>query len=125
MRSVAEGFAAEEGRMGLSLGILPGEISSDRCRPPAGYPNRFVEFVVRTHLPGRGVDGGGGESRNILNVLSADALVILPGGTGTRSEALLALRFGKPVISYGPDVDGVPRADSLREVEDFLRRTVG
>ena len=35
-------------------------------------------------------------------MLTARALVALPGGAGTVSEAVLALRYGKPLILFGP-----------------------
>jgi predicted Rossmann-fold nucleotide-binding protein len=31
-------------------------------------------------------------------VLSADVVVVLPGGAGTRTELELARRYGKPVV---------------------------
>ena len=79
MRCVAEGFTTVEDRAGLSLGVLPGFVTGDGCSPPDGYPNCHVELVIQTHLPGRGADGEGAGSRNAINVLSAKALVILPG----------------------------------------------
>ena len=58
-------------------------------------------------------------------MLSANILVILPGGAGTCSEARLAHRLGTPAISYGADYPDIPRAGSLEEVEAFLRRELG
>lgn len=118
MAAVAEAFVSVERRRGLSLGVLPGDWEHGQA--PPGYPNPFVEIVVRTHLPGRGVDGGGRESRNAINVLSADRLVILPGGAGTRSEAALAVRYGRPAISWGMSCMAVPEAGDLAAVEAFL-----
>ena len=119
MTAVAEAFVNAGDRRGLSLGVLPGDW--DTGRPPAGYPNPWVELVLRTHLSGRGEDGQGPGSRNAINVLSADRLVILPGGDGTRSEAQLAVRYGRPAISYGAAYAEVPEAADLAEVEEFLR----
>jgi len=119
MEAVAEAFVAVETRRGLSLGVLPG--SWETGLAPAGYPNPAVELVIRTHLPGRGDHGGGPTSRNAINVLSADCLVILPGGAGTHSEAALALRYGKPAISYGAKYPGIPESEDLTGVEGFLR----
>lgn len=124
MQCVAAGFVGVAERDGLSLGVLPGETSGGEYQAPAGYPNPFVELAIRTHLPGRGIEGEALSSRNAINVLSADALVILPGGEGTRSEARLAKRFGKPTISYGADFPGTDRAETLEEVEAFLRRAL-
>ena len=119
MSAVAEAFVAADDRAGLSLGILPGDW--DCGQAPDGYPNPWVELVVRTHLPGQGEDGEGRGSRNAINVLSADRLVILPGGYGTRSEAHLAVRYRKPAISFGASYAEIPEAKSLAEVEAFLR----
>ena len=99
MRAVAEAFVGCEPRAGLSLGVLPG--SSDGTSRP-GYPNDRVELAIRTHLPLSGEQGQEPMSRNHINVLSADVVIALPGGLGTRSEVALALRYGRPVVLFGP-----------------------
>ena len=119
MAAVAEAFVGVSARQGMSLGILPGDWESGQA--PVGYPNPWVELEVRTHLPGRGDDGGGQGSRNAINVLSADRLVILPGGAGTRSEAQLAVRFRRPAISFGASYPDVRQAADLEEVAACLR----
>ncbi|NIP96174.1 MAG: molybdenum cofactor carrier protein [Akkermansiaceae bacterium] len=126
MEAVAEGFVAVEERAGVSIGILPGSGPGEPEAPP-GYPNRFVEVVIRTHLPGRGEEGETSLSRNLINIASADAVVILPGGAGTASETRLANRFGKPVIGFGGggESEGIPRAGTLAEVEEFLKAALG
>ena len=50
----------------------------------------------------RSLTGGGGErlSRNHIDVLSADVVVVLPGGAGTSSEVALALRYARPVVAF-------------------------
>ncbi|HEX8825840.1 MAG TPA: molybdenum cofactor carrier protein [Archangium sp.] len=102
MRAAAEAFVAVEGRAGLSLGIVPGTVGEEGWRPKPGYPNEAVEVPILTHLPLSGARGTEPMSRNHLNVLTARALVALPGGAGTVSEAVLALRYGKPLILFGP-----------------------
>jgi len=97
-------------------------------------PNPWVEVPIRTHLPLSGVDGTDPRSRNHINVLTADVVVALPGGDGTRSEVRLALRYGRPVVAFlGPaglphGWPPVPVATTLDElaaqVEGALRRTV-
>jgi predicted Rossmann-fold nucleotide-binding protein len=42
-----------------------------------------------------------GVGRNILVVRTADALIAMPGSTGTLSEIALALNLGKPVVDLG------------------------
>merc|ERR1712187_440918 len=67
---------------------------------PNGYPNKFVELPIRTHLPSAGGAGLSVLSRNHIAVLSSDVLVALPGGTGTASEVSLAVHYGVPVCRF-------------------------
>lgn len=128
MAAVAEAFASVEGRAGLVLGVLPSTDGDPLCRPPAGYPNPWVEVAIATHLPLSGARGTEPLSRNHVNVLTSDALVVLPGSAGTLSEARLALRYRRPIVAWleRPDeLPGlppeVPRVTTLDEVERFLR----
>jgi predicted Rossmann-fold nucleotide-binding protein len=131
MRAAAEAFVAVEGREGLSLGIVPGSVEDGTWRPKPGYPNPAVELPILTHLPLSGERGPEPMSRNHLNVLTAHALVALPGGSGTVSEVVLALRYGKPLILFGPReaFRGFPpeveRTESLERVLDFLTSAPG
>jgi uncharacterized protein (TIGR00725 family) len=83
MTAVSRAFCAVAGRAGLSIGVLPGD---GWGRSPDGYPNPWIELAIRTHLPLRGPEGGALLSRNHINVLSADAIVALPGGAGTAAR---------------------------------------
>ncbi len=123
MKSVSKGFRSVGRRPGLTLGILPGLTGEEAPESPPGYPNEHVELVIRTHLPGRGAEGGTERSRNAINIATADAVIILPGGEGTASEAGLAQRFRKPVIGLGGGgaAQGVAQAESLEQIEQFLR----
>jgi uncharacterized protein (TIGR00725 family) len=123
MAAVCRGFREVPDRRGVAVGILP-------AGPPAGYPNPFVDVVIQTHLPKRGDEGADERSRNHINVLSADLLVALPGGPGTRTEVELAARYGRPLIAYlGPEgaIAGMTRdqlqvvAVGLKEVMAFVR----
>ncbi len=67
---------------GFTLGILPG---SD----PAAA-NRHVRLAIPTGL---------GEARNVVIVLTAQALIAIGGEGGTLSEIGMALRHGKRVIA--------------------------
>lgn len=78
MEAACRGARAAGGR---TIGILPG---SERTEA-----NPFVDVAVAT---------GMGQARNVLIVLSADALIAIGGGFGTLSEIALALRHGKPVV---------------------------
>lgn len=99
MSTAARAFTSVAGRQGLSFGVLP-------CRPddpgatPEGYPNPWIEIPIRTHLAARGANGGDPRSRNHVNVLTADVLVVLPGGAGTATELMLAVNYGRPVAVF-------------------------
>lgn len=69
---------------GLAVGVLPGVDATSS--PPA---------------PGVGVRifTGMGQARNLVLVLSADAVIAVGGGWGTLSEVAMALKHGIPVVS--------------------------
>jgi uncharacterized protein (TIGR00725 family) len=127
MAAVSHAFANTSGRAGLVIGILPAEADDRLCGPPPGYPNPWVEVAIRTHLPLSGARGEEPLSRNHINVLSADAVIALAGGTGTLSEVRLALAYRRPVVAHldrRADIPGlpeaVPLAPALAEVAEFL-----
>lgn len=80
MAAACRGAAAAGGR---TVGILPG---TDRRASP---PNPHVEIAVFTGL---------GQARNLLVVLSGDAVIAIGGGWGTLSEIALARKHGRPVV---------------------------
>jgi uncharacterized protein (TIGR00725 family) len=128
MAAVSQAFAGVAGRRGLVIGILPARSAADPT-PPPGYPNAWVELAIATHLALTGERGTEPLSRNHITVLSADVLVALPGGAGTRSEVLLALRYGRPVVAWLdrrgdiPDLpETVPLETSFEGVQAFVRR---
>lgn len=131
MTSTAQAFKSVPGARGLVIGILPARENDPLARPKKGYPNPWIDIAVRTHLPLSGRHGREPMSRNHINVLTSDVIVILPGGKGTESEAALALRYRRPAIAYGDR--GVarvlanttlPRATRLGEVADFIDRAL-
>jgi predicted Rossmann-fold nucleotide-binding protein len=130
MSVAAEAFVAVTGRRGLSVGIVPGEVVDGVYRPKSGYPNGNIELPVFTHLPLSGERGKESMSRNHLNVLTAQALVVLPGQSGTVSEAELAVRYRKPAMLFGPVrafhrfPEQLERTDSLERVCEWLLETV-
>jgi uncharacterized protein (TIGR00725 family) len=73
--------AREEG--GHTVGIMPGR------GPEDSPPNQFVEFPIYT---------GMGFARNIMVVLSGDAVIAIDGSFGTLSELAYALIHDRPVI---------------------------
>ncbi|MCY4028265.1 MAG: hypothetical protein OXH75_18370 [Acidobacteria bacterium] len=135
MAAVTEAFVGVPDRAGQAIGILPGapgghpapEAPVPGAAPP-GYPNPWVEIAIRTHLDARGPHGGDAASRNHLNVLTSDVVIVLPGGDGTASEARLAIRYGRPAVAYlarRTDVPGLPDAISVEtrfhRVQAFVR----
>lgn len=130
MAAVSESFANSPRRRGLVIGILPCR-ENDPTSPKPGYPNPWVELCIPTHLPLSGKRGIEAMSRNHINVLTANAIVALPGGAGTGSEVLLAIRYQKPVVAFFDTADQiaglsptVPIVRTLDEVERFLRASL-
>jgi predicted Rossmann-fold nucleotide-binding protein len=66
----------------------------------ANADNGLGEIVIRTHLPYSGKEGCDTLSRNHINALTADLIVILPGGSGTLSELQLAWEYSKDIIIF-------------------------
>lgn len=93
MEAVSRGFVQSGvADRGLCIGVLP----------EAREENPWVELAIRTPL---GIfDPADPErlTRNHINVLSSNALIVLPGRTGTRNEAELSLRYGRPAVLLGP-----------------------
>jgi uncharacterized protein (TIGR00725 family) len=68
---------------GHTIGILPGHGHED------SPPNRYVEFPIFT---------GMGFARNVMVVLSGDAVIAIDGSYGTLSEIAYALINDVPVV---------------------------
>jgi predicted Rossmann-fold nucleotide-binding protein len=62
--------------------------------------NELAEIVIRTHLPYSGELGDHDLSRNHINILTSDLIVILPGGSGTLSELKLANEYGSRIMIF-------------------------
>lgn len=144
MESVAQGFCAVEDRRGLSIGVLrskawpePGDDGRRRWEPR--NKNGWLELEIATHLPASDPTFG---SRNHVNVLTAHALVVLPGGSGTLSELRLRAQYGRDAWLWlgGRSVGGfsadellgdpelaprMRRPGSLEELVDGLRTALG
>jgi len=132
MDAVSRAFAAVRPRDGLVVGVLPADLPDGIAVPRAGYPNPAVELAIFTHLPLSGITGTDPRSRNHINILSSDVVIVLPGNEGTESEMTLAVRYGKPVIAFFGDhevgwrpPEGVPVARTMAEVELFVRNLLG
>jgi uncharacterized protein (TIGR00725 family) len=68
---------------GHTIGIMPGRNSHETP------PNEFVEFPIYTGL---------GFARNILVVLSGEAVIAIDGAYGTLSEIAYALIYDIPIV---------------------------
>jgi uncharacterized protein (TIGR00725 family) len=74
---------------GITVGILPGMEGG----------NPYLDITIRTGL---------GHARNILVVLSADAVIAIGGSYGTLSEIAIGLKLGCPVYGIATwDIKGV------------------
>jgi predicted Rossmann-fold nucleotide-binding protein len=98
MAAAAEGFVSATGRIGFSIGIVPrapdGPFDEPHSDPDGRpYPNPFVEIAIRTPLPPRVGDWRTTPGRNHINVLTADAVIALPGGIGTQNELDMACEY--------------------------------
>ena len=127
MAAVGEAFAAVPDHRGLMIGVLPSAEDDQRRRAPTGFPNRWVDLAIRTHLPLSGARGTAPLSRNHINVLTADVVIALPGGPGTSSEVLLAVRYARPCVAFVTDRSQIPDlpdevlcASTLAEMAAFV-----
>ena len=127
METVSRGFHEISDRIGSVIGILPaGDIEALHASK-SGYPNRWVEIAIRTHLPFSGQRGTDTLSRNHINVLSADVVVALPGGLGTSSEVGLCMRYRKPVTAWLEHPEEIPNlpatipiVTTLAQIQNFV-----
>jgi len=138
MESVTRAFVETSPRTGIAIGIIPAtvdrldalerrETASVAYDLRDGYPNPWVELAIYTHLPDSGPEGTLRSSRNHINVLSADAIVALPGEAGTASEMWLAVQYGVPIVAFGDHralPGGMRRATTLDQVRAFLVRLI-
>lgn len=67
---------------GLTIGIIPQDNPS--------YANEYCDIVIPSGL---------GLSRDFLNALSADGVIVVGGGSGTLSETCAAYMYKKPIAA--------------------------
>ena len=79
MRAASRG-AQESG--GITVGIIPQDDSS--------HANEFCDIVIPS---------GMGLTRDFLNALSADGVIVVGGGSGTLSEICAAYMYKKPIVT--------------------------
>ena len=80
MEAACRGARAEGGH---TIGIMPGRDGED------SPPNSFVEFPIFTGL---------GYTRNVVVVLSGEAVIAIDGSYGTLNEIAYALIHKKPIV---------------------------
>lgn len=112
MEATAKG-ARENG--GITVGVLPTENASSA--------SQYIDIPIIT---------GMGLARNVINILSSDIVIALPGRAGTISEIALALSHGKQVIlfrfevgtwiNYYIDKKQVLVANEVEQLRQLLRK---
>lgn len=91
----AANAGARAGRLGVSVGILPGSARADA--------NPSCTVVIPTGL---------GNARNALTVLAGDCVIAVGGSAGTLSEVGLALKYGRPVCVLADAALDLPPEDN-------------
>jgi uncharacterized protein (TIGR00725 family) len=95
---------------GFALGISPAENRADHVGR-YGLPEEGADFIIYT--------GFGYKGRNVINIRSADIVVILGGAIGTLNEFTIAYDEGK-IVGVLEGSGGV--ADHIREIVDFCKK---
>ena len=134
VRALAEGLGAAIARAEFILitGATTGlpDLVAQAFRRHGGFAlgvsqaENHREHVGRYGLPDDGADmiiytGFGYKGRNVINVRSADIVLIIGGATGTLNEFTIAYDEGK-VIGVLEDSGGV--ADHLNEIIEFCKK---
>ena len=73
---------------GITVGIIPQDDSS--------HANEFCDIVIPS---------GMGLTRDFLNALSADGVIVIGGGSGTLSEICAAYMYKKPIVALKNSVE--------------------
>jgi uncharacterized protein (TIGR00725 family) len=95
---------------GFALGISPAHDPKEHLEH-YGLPDEGADVIVYT--------GFGYKGRNVINVRSADVIIIFGGATGTLNEFTIAYDEGK-IIGVLEGTGGI--ADHIREVIRFCNR---
>lgn len=131
MTEVAKSFTEVNDRKGVAIGILPAVDYMGEKLDKEEYPNPYIEIPLITPLSAKAQNDVMPYSRNLVNVMTSKALVVLPGSHGTRNEVSLALMYDKPVVMFGPDdsfakfPEDPLRTDNIEHVKQFLDDVLG
>ncbi|MCF8495368.1 MAG: hypothetical protein K9G62_01735 [Alphaproteobacteria bacterium] len=128
MTAVAGAYTAVKKRAGVSIGIVPTVDYEGHYSPGDEYPNPYIEIPILTPLDKKMQSDSMPYSRNYVNIMTSNAVVILPGEHGTKNEAALSIMFKKPMIMFGPEAaftsfpEHAERAQAIEQVAAFLER---
>ncbi len=128
MSEVAKAFVETPERTGVSIGIVPTIDYQGGLIAREGYPNPYIEIPIVTPLDKKAKSDSMPYSRNYVNIMTSNAVIILPGDHGTQNEVALSIQFKKPMILFGPEKafgrfpDRPTRVETLDEVLQFLEK---
>jgi uncharacterized protein (TIGR00725 family) len=97
-------------RGGFALGISPAQDRKEHLER-YGLPDDGADVIVYT--------GFGYKGRNVINVRSADLVIIFGGATGTLNEFTIAYDEGK-IIGILEESGGI--ADHIKEIVEFCKK---
>lgn len=131
MTSAAKAFFEYPDRQGVVIGIRPAIDYKGEELSKELFPNEYIDIPIITPLSMRAQNDVMPFSRNLVNVMTSKALIILPGHHGTMNEVSLGLMYDKPLILFGPDEAFADfpqdplRSDKIEHVEQFLNDVFG
>ena len=96
---------------GFALGISPAENRAEHLKR-YGLPEEGADVIIYT--------GFGYKGRNVINIRSADIVIIFGGATGTLNEFTIAYDEGK-IIGVVEGSGGV--AEHIREIVEFCKKS--
>lgn len=129
MTSVAKSFVETRDREGFCLGLYPTASYNGSALSEEEFPNPYIEVPLVVPLDHKAQNDSTPYSRNLVNIMSSHAIVVLPGDHGTRNEVSMAIQYRKPLILFGKDeyflkFPELPvRVSDIDEVREFLEKT--
>lgn len=129
MTSVAKSFVETPDRDGFCLGLYPVVSYDGSALSQEEFPNPYIEVPLIVPLDYKAQHDAVPYSRNLVNIMSSHAIIVLPGDHGTRNEVSLAIQFRKPLILFGKDehfykFPEIPvRVNHIEEVQEFLEKS--